>query len=293
MTTLTPHIHTFLTSRRKQGRYNPTSIRGIYPRLRSLDEHFGNRPINRLTTREVERWLESLERLSQNSRASYLASVRQFTRWLVAEKLLSSDPCPAIPSVPRARSVPRALTADAVAETLRHCRSDRERAIVWLMVGLGLRRVEVATIRWEDYDERGRTIHITGKGGHQRVLPVPDQVAHALDRVRVRGNTGPIIRSDVNGQPIQAATIGKLMSDLLRRAGVKRAPYDGVSGHAYRHTAASDVLDHCGDLRVVQQMLGHAQLQTTSIYLRRANLTAIREAMDGREYDGYAGPKAA
>ena len=78
----------------------------------------------------------------------------------------------------------------------------------------------------------------------------------------------------------------------MRRAGVKRGNYDGVSGHALRHTAASDVLDRCGDLRQVQQMLGHSSLATTAIYLRRADAGQIRAAMEGRDY-GHDMPMAA
>jgi site-specific recombinase XerD len=67
-------------------------------------------------------------------------------------------------------------------------------------------------------------------------------------------------------------------------AGLKRRPRDGVSAHSLRHTCASDVLDACHDLRVVQQMLGHQHLATTAIYLRRADLSQMRDAMAGRRY---------
>ena len=67
-------------------------------------------------------------------------------------------------------------------------------------------------------------------------------------------------------------------------AGIKHRRRDGVSAHALRHTAASDVLDECGDLRVVQAMIGHIHLATTAVYLRRADLAQMREAMAGRDY---------
>jgi site-specific recombinase XerC len=75
-----------------------------------------------------------------------------------------------------------------------------------------------------------------------------------------------------------------MVAEWMRAAGVKRRPYDGNSAHALRHTAASDVLEVSGDLRAVQAMLGHSQLQTTSIYLRRAELGRLRDAMTGRPY---------
>lgn len=63
-----------------------------------------------------------------------------------------------------------------------------------------------------------------------------------------------------------------------------------MSAHALRHTAASDVLDRSNDLRIVQEMLGHRNLATTSIYLRRASLTQMREAMEGRTYEELEDP---
>lgn len=289
MTTLTPHIATYLRGRHLRGEYNRKSLRVVAPRLRTLDASFGNRPMNALTRHAIERWLESLHRLAPNSRAAYLASVRQFTRWLVLEKILPVDPCAGLPPIKRARSVPRAQSVEAVAATFRACRDDRDRAIIWLMVGMGLRRCEVAWARWEHYDELGRVLRVTGKGGHERVLPVPVRVSAALAAVRARGNTGPIVTSRLDGHsPIQPETVGVIAGRILRDAGVKHAPYDGVAGHALRHTCASDVLDGGAALTVVQEMLGHVALSSTSIYLRRASVTQMRSAMEGRSYQAEA-----
>lgn len=283
--TLRPHIHTYLRARHLRGEYNAKSIRVVGPRLRTLDESFGHRPLSQLTRRAIETWLESLHGLAPNSRAAYLASVRQFTRWLVAEKIIASDPCAEVAKVKRARSVPRAQSVAAVAATFRACRDGRDLAIIWLMVGMGLRRCEVARLRWENYDEMGRTLLVVGKNDHERVLPVPVRVAAALSVVRARGNTGPIITSKlVPGRAIQPEMVGAIAGRILRDAGVKHAPYDGVAGHALRHTCASDVLDGGAALTVVQEMLGHVALSSTSIYLRRATVGQMRDAMEGRSY---------
>jgi site-specific recombinase XerD len=82
--------------------------------------------------------------------------------------------------------------------------------------------------------------------------------------------------------------VGNIAGRILRDAGVKHAPYDGVSGHALRHTAASDVLDGGASLPCVQEMLGHVALSSTSIYLRRATVTQMRQAMEGRSYEEAA-----
>lgn len=285
-TTLAPYMTRYLAARHARGEYNAVSLRKVGPRLRTLDASFGNRPLSQLTRHAIERWLESLHHLAPNSRAAYLASVRKFTEWLTLERIVAADPCAGIAKVKRARSVPRALPAGAIRASLRVCHDSRDRVIVWLEVGMGLRRAEVAGARWENYDDLGRTLRIVGKGGHVRVLPVPVRVAAALAAVRQRGNTGPIVTSRRDpGQGISPEAVGQISTRILREAGVKHAPYDGISGHAYRHTCASDVLDGGADLRVVQEMLGHVALSSTSIYLRRATVGQMREAMEGRGYD--------
>lgn len=283
MNTLLPFIQRYMGGRVAVGSYGPKSRRVVTPRLRSLSDHFGRRPLSHLTRGAIERWLGDLSHLSTNSRASYLASVRQFTAWMLERGHVDKDPCALIPRARRAKPVPRALTQHDVATILAATRTERDEAIVWLMVGIGLRRMEVANLRWEDYAERDGTILVRGKGDKERLLPVPSVVAAALRRVR-DATSGPIVRCHRSGRGLTPESVGAVMTRLMWEAGVKNAPYDGRSGHALRHTAASDVLDECGDLRVVQELLGHEHLSTTSIYLRRVSAAQMRAAVEGRDY---------
>jgi integrase len=186
--------------------------------------------------------------------------------------------------------VPRAQSAGNVARIIAACKDDRERAVIWLMVGLGLRRMEVAGLRWEHHDDRARIVEVRhSKFGRERLLPVTDEVHDALERLRGGGMTGPIIRSARDPhQGISVERVGQIAAEVMKRAGVKQRAYDGCSGHALRHTAASDVLDRSHDLRVVQAMLGHEALSSTAVYLRRATPEQLRDAMGGRGYEGAA-----
>lgn len=292
--TLTVHTTTYMAERRATGSYSTKSCRAVPNRLYSLDRSFGDRPLKDLTEPAIIRWLESIAHLSPNTRAAYLSSVRQFCSWLVKRRLIKVDPCGEIPNGKRTRATPRAQPPDAIAAIIEACNDDRERAIVWLMVGMGLRRMEVAGLRWEHYDERdGLLVVAAAKGGRERTLPVPETVAAALGRIRDAGS-GPVIASKRSRwSPVSTDHVGFLVVSAMKRAGVKHRAFDGVSGHALRHTAASDVLDRCEDLRAVQAMLGHADLATTAIYLRRADAKKLRGAMEGRDYSVPAtGPRA-
>jgi site-specific recombinase XerC len=185
------------------------------------------------------------------------------------------------------RTIPRAMPKADVGRLFDVAPDPRARAIVALGVGCGLRCVEISRLRVEDWDRAGKTLRITGKSGHQRELPVPGLVQQALTNYMVGcpATTGPLIRSYVQRtKSLLPATISDLVASWMALAGVKVGPRDGVSAHALRHTCASDVLDECGDLRVVQEMLGHEHLSTTAIYLRRAGIGKLRDAMEGRRY---------
>ena len=288
MFTLTRHVLDYMASRRAAGVYGQKSQRVVAPRLHDFARSHGNRPIHHVNTQTVERWLAELDHrgVARNTKACYLVSVRAFCAWMVDRGHLAANPCDGVPPIRRDRPVPRAQSTANVAKIIDACTDDRERAIVWLMVGCGLRRMEVAGLRWEHWDDRAGIIEVRhSKFGRERVLPVPDEVAAVLGRLRGGGMTGPIIESKRDPhQAISVEHVGRVVRRVMERAGVKHRPYDGVSGHALRHTCASDVLDRSHDLRVVQAMLGHQSLQASSVYLRRATPEQLREAMAGRTY---------
>lgn len=241
-----------------------------------------------LDLRSLERWQEGRRRLALSSHRAHYNVVRSFCTWLTRRGHLAVNPMLELVKPRPPKAVPRALPPNNVAELLGVVDRSRDRAMAWLMVGCGLRCAEVARLETADWDQRGGTLFVRGKRGDERVLPVPTTVSVALRAYldeRPVGSWGPMfrsLRSPTEG--LTPKTVSRLMGEWMRMADVKRAARDGVGAHSLRHTAASDVLDKCGDLRVVQALLGHSNIATTSIYLRRASLANMREAMEGREY---------
>lgn len=236
------------------------------------------------------RWQATIGQCAPATRRHAVSTVARFCQWLVIEGHLETDPTLTLMRVKEPRRVPRALSSDDVARVIGACPDRRTLVIVWLMVGLGLRCVEVSNADLHDYDDRARTLQVRGKAGHERVLPVPDTVAAALAQwIEVRGwFAGPLITPAPKGWKaisgrVSAQRISIMVQRVMRSAGV-HSPGDGRTAHSLRHTAASDVLDACHDIRVVQEMLGHTSVATTQIYLRRADLGRLRTAMAGRNY---------
>lgn len=288
--TLTPHIHAYVTGRRSRGEITATTAADIAHTLAGLDRTFGRRPLSQLGPAAIDRYREHIAHRADATRREYLSRVRCFCRWLVAQGLIACDPTEHVPPIRQPKTVPVTLTEAQVATLLRTVAHDRRAtAIAWLMVGCGARCGEVAALRIEDYDPVGLTVLLVGKNSDQRVVPVPRVVARALNAYLDQTGcaSGPLIRSELNpSRGLTAKTISGYMRGWLREAGVKVRAHDGRSAHGLRRTAASDVMDFCGDIRAVQAMLGHRHVETTARhYLRPISLEAMREAMEGRRYD--------
>lgn len=286
--TLTPYLHQYVHQRRSRGEISASTASDYRWTLRSLADSYGDRPLRMFGPAAIDRWLADIAHLSDSTRREYLSRARMFCGWLVGTGKLRKDPTGHVPRIRQARRAPRTLLQGQVAQLLAAAPDDRARALIWLMVGCGCRCIETARLQVEDYDPHGRTITVVGKNSHERTIPVPDEVAQALDRyLDVTGVTaGPLIRSELcPSHGISAKTISGYMRQWMIRAGVKARPYDGRSAHALRRTAASDVADRGADIRVVQEMLGHQRAETTiRHYYRRVTMAQMRDAMGGRSY---------
>ena len=287
----------YLSGRVARGELQANSARVAQERLAGLVDLCGPLAPSALTRPMLVRWQETVGHLAPSTRRHYISQVRRFCAWLAVEGFVAADPAVTLAMPREPRRAPRALgRKDVVA--LEKTAAGAARApwaapVVALMVGCGLRCVEISRLDLADYDDAKLTVTVRGKGGHQRVLPVPRSAAKALRRyIAERGPAaGPLFKAGGSkGSPdgrLSARWISRRTGQLLAQAGV-HTPGDGRSAHALRHTAASDVLDRCHDVRIVQQMLGHESLATTQIYLRSADLGALREAMSGRDYSKAA-----
>lgn len=285
MGTLTDQISRYTRGRQQRGEITLSTMRDLRWTLHGFDESFGNRPLAQLGPAAVDRWLESIGHLAAATRREYLSRVRTFCRWLVAEGKLRTDPTAHVPRIRQSTRVPRVLEEEQVARVLRAAPDARARAVLWLMVGCGLRCCEVARLQVEDYT--GRDVIARGKNDKERVVPVPVRVAGAVNAYleEVGVTAGPLIRSSlVPSRGLSPHTLSGYVREWMVAAGVKIRALDGRSAHALRRTCATDVAAHA-DLRVVQQMLGHTRLETTAKgYLAPVSLEAMRDAMEGRGY---------
>lgn len=289
MPTLMPLANEYLRRRVARGEISRQTAQDFRYPLAGFARSYGARPLDKLGPKAIDRWLETIGHQMPATRRHRLSIVRGFCQWMVREGFIRKDPTSHVPPIRQPRRVPVTLHLDEVQQLLqRGCPDTRARAVAWLMVGCGLRCVEVSRLTNADYDRRARTLIIVGKGGHQRIIPVPDSVAAAIDAYQDDEGgraAGPMFRSRLDGtSPLSPRTVSIYMRKWMKKAGVKTQQLDGRSAHGLRRTAASDVMDRSGDVRIVQAMLGHVRIETTAAYLRPVPLDRMREAMEGRDY---------
>lgn len=285
--TLDGLIMQYMGERIRRGEMQAVTARNVRNHLSLFARSFGGRPLDQLGPRAVERWLEEMTRAgtAKSTQAVRLSSLRVFARWCVLNGHVAKDWTLSAPQVRRPRQIPRDMDNNHAAAVLEQARDERERLMVLLMFGCGLRCVEVSRLDVDDYDRSSGLLFVTGKGGHQREVPVPDVVRAAIDAyLAVESHaTGALIRTQTDDRRrLGPERISGLVGRLIRRAGVKVRNHDGRSAHGLRSAAASDLYDACKDPQVVQEFLGHANLATTSIYLRRRGLQRVRDAQHVR-----------
>lgn len=242
----------------------------------------GNMAVRAVRARHVAEWAASMEVAASTTR-NRISVIRGFFRWCVRMCYTKHDPTidVAVPRQPRL--APRSMTADDLRTLSAVLPDHRARVIVGFMLICGLRAGEVADLEMADIDLFSNTMRVVGKGGHERVLPIPEGMRYYLDPYlteRGRGG-GKLIRS--HRDPHLGVTpnyVSCLVSRWMRTAGVKAGRYDGVSAHALRHTTAENLYRHGVDLRTIAAAMGHMSPTTTWTYLRhRANVEDLREVM--------------
>ena len=200
-----------------------------------------------------------------------LSAIRSFFRWMLREGLARHNPATPVKAPKSPRHLPATLDADTIGQLLDiPCDTPlaiRDKAIMELFYSSGLRLSELANLRWEQLDLGSGMVTVTGKGNRSRMVPVGRIATKALLEWRkIRGTFSsfeePHVFVSQRGNPIATRTIQARIRYWAKRQGMPQNIYP----HLLRHSFASHVLESSGDLRAVQELLGHADISTTQIY---------------------------
>ncbi|MBI3322999.1 MAG: site-specific tyrosine recombinase XerD [Candidatus Omnitrophica bacterium] len=224
--------------------------------------------------------------LAPSSVGRKLVAIKVFFRFLLGQGALRSDPSGVIESPRLMKGLPEVLDVEEVSRLLRAAdgragkKSIRDRAILELLYASGLRVSEAAGLRISDLNQEAGFLRCVGKGGRERVVPVGKHALHWIRKylAEARADYGP--KPDARqiflnrfGRALSRQSIWMILKHYARQAGIRK----GIKPHTLRHSFATHLLEGGADLRVVQELLGHASIATTQIYTHvdRARLKAI------------------
>jgi integrase/recombinase XerD len=233
-------------------------------------------PVGDVTTEELERWLASMRAagLASSTVSRRLAAVRSFFRHQVLLGARADNPAAAIRPPRRPRALPRTLSPseterliDAANGTMP--RTMRDRALVELLYGAGLRVSEALGLQKASVDLDERIVRVLGKGGKERIVPLGRPAAEAVRRYLALGRPHldrrhrPDLFLNARGGALTRGGAFLILRRLAEKAGLEPGR---VHPHLLRHSFATHLLEGGADLRSVQEMLGHADLSTTELY---------------------------
>jgi site-specific recombinase XerD len=231
--------------------------------------------IDRLMLRRYLAYLAT-RRYSRRTIARKAAAIRRYFAWSRRHELISVDPSRRLSAPAGQARLPRVLApselkvllepaADAPQPKLPASVKSRDDALLELLYGSGLRVAELCGLGLSDVDLKSRSVTVWGKGGKQRRVPMSRPAAEAIGRYVASGRAALVNESTPAGSLFVNRRGRQMTSRDVRRVLDRRSPVP-THPHALRHTYATHLVDGGADLRVVQELLGHASLRTTEIY---------------------------
>lgn len=211
--------------------------------------------------------------ITGRTQARILSSLRSFFGWLQTEGIITENPCDGLDAPKIGRYLPAVLSVDEVNDIMNSVDQSkwggvRDRAILELLYGCGLRVSEVSDVRISNVYLQEKFVRIVGKGNKERVVPMGDPAAESVTAyLAVRPEPAGADSEDIlflnrSGRQLSRISVFNMVKKQAMLAGITKE----ISPHTFRHSFATHLIEGGADLRVVQEMLGHESILTTEIY---------------------------
>ena len=262
-----------LAHERRLAEHTLTNYRRDLERLAAWLTDTGTGAIDRLDAQRVRQYIAWRHRNGASGKTLQreLSSLRSLYRWLLREGRANANPAVGVRAPKTPRKLPVTLDADQLCSLLDHADDDlltlRDTAMVELFYSSGLRLAELVGVNLGDIDMTEGELSVLGKGAKTRRVPVGTKAREAVQTwLRVRANLANVDESALfvssRGTRIHPRTVQVRLAQWARTQGASR----GLHPHLLRHSFATHLLESSGDLRAVQELLGHADIGTTQIY---------------------------
>jgi site-specific recombinase XerD len=282
-----PLIDDFLTFLEVEKNYSPKTIREYSYDLimfeRNLEKNTHNRALENATTTDLRRFFLHLKRnkaYSPRSLHRKICSLKSFFKFLNKEGYTRLNPAEHIESPKIPKSLPKTISVEEVFKLLSTPISLRDKVILYLLYGTGMRVSELSSLNIDHLNMKNRVIHVvSGKGNKDRIVPLPDLIIPILSEyigARKNGEKDPALILNRSGDRLTTRSIQRIVKKYKEEAGLQNKK---ITPHMLRHAFATHLLSNAVDIRVIQELLGHASLSTTQLYTH-VTLDHLRKSYD-------------
>lgn len=251
---------------------SPHTVASYSSDLKSFIQWSANEDLSDVTTEDILAYLEAIQ-VSKRSQARILSSLKSYFGYLVIEGEIEKNPCDGVDSPKLGRYLPAVLSVEEVTAILDSVEISswidlRDKAILEVLYGCGLRVSELTSLKISDIYFKEEFIRIVGKGDKERLVPLGEVAAESISAfLQVRPEAESSEYSDVLflnkfGKSLSRVSVFNMIKSKAARAGIEKE----ISPHTFRHSFATHLIENGADLRVVQEMLGHESILTTEIY---------------------------
>ncbi len=275
-------VNDFLITLEIEKGYSPKTIREYSYDLKMFERFNCGKPFEETTTMDLRRFLLHLKRDKEYAARSLhrkICSLKSFFKFLKKEGLISTNPTENIESPKIPKSLPKTITIEETLKLLATPDKPRDKTILYLLYGTGMRVSELSNLNIEQIDLKDKTIHVIGgKGGKDRIIPFPNEIIKILeDYIITRGSPqDSAFILNRSGNRLTPRSIQRIVKKYKNAANLLDKT---LTPHTLRHAFATHLLSNAVDIRVIQELLGHASLSTTQLYTH-VSLEHLRKSYD-------------
>lgn len=243
-----------------------------------LASFLGEKPLETVDITDLQEFVKFLQKekkVEATSQARIISGIRAFYRFLVLEGTISSNPAALLDAPKLGKKLPSVLSIPEVeavinAVDLSTPEGHRNRAIIEVLYGCGLRVSELVDLRISCLHFEEGYVRVIGKGDKERIVPIGETARKAVTnyiegkrrQMKVKKEATDIVFLNRRGGKLTRVTVFNIVKDLAEKAGITKE----ISPHTFRHSFATHLVEGGADLRAVQEMLGHESITTTEIY---------------------------
>lgn len=258
--------------------YSNNTVSSYLNDLNKFMIYYEKRDSLKLTTKDIERYINTLEYLAPSTVSHNISSLKAFFTFEIKMENIKTNPCDAIKPPKLGSHLPVYLTIDEINNLLDIEITDpfsaRNKAILELMYATGLRISEVISLEFKNIDFEECIVRVMGKGNKERIVPVNDIAIDAL-KLYIQEYRPLLIKKSINnylflnnhGGMMTRQGVFKMIKNIAEAKGIKK----NIGPHTLRHTFATHLLENGADLRIIQELLGHSDISTTQIYTHLTN----------------------